>query len=75
MQVYVVFDYKPGVPVFGVVLLPEAETITPLGEDGRSDGARLDKPMKLEWLNSPNIREILCREQFIGRIEYVIKER
>jgi beta-glucosidase len=71
----VIFDYEPGVPVFGVVPLPDPETVTPANLDERGDSERLDKPVKLEWFNGSQIGENPCHEQFLGKTEYMIKER
>lgn len=42
----VIFDYQPGVPVFGAVPLPEPETITQTGNSGNPE--LLVKPIRLE---------------------------
>ena len=71
----VVFEYEAGVPVFGAVPLPPPETITPVDLDQRESPEKLARPVRLEWFNGSTIGENLCREQFLGITEYMIKER
>jgi beta-glucosidase len=68
----VVFDYEPGVPVFGAVPLPDPESITSTSTNGPEIPG---KPVRLEWFNGSSIGANLCHEQFLDKTEYMIKER